>query len=56
MQSFVKIESLQNGEITILTTDTGKSYLMSQIFPVASMSLNAIRVNKILAKFLDLQY
>ena len=32
MQSFMKIKSSQNGKITLLTTDLGKSYPSGEIF------------------------
>ena len=50
MRSFVKIKSSQNGEITLSTTDIVKSCSSRDFFYVASMSLNAIRENKNLAK------
>ena len=52
MRSFVKIKSLQNGEITLLFTDIGKSY------PSRKFLAWQIRLLTLFAKikFPDLQY
>ena len=50
MRSFVKLRSSRNGKITLSYTDEGKS-CHSRDFYVSNMSFNAIRENKILAKF-----
>ena len=49
MQSFVKIKSSRNAEITQSLTDIGKS-CPSRDFSVTNMSFKAIREDKILAK------
>ena len=46
MQSFVKIKSSQNGEITLSFTDLGKSCISDEFLT----SFNSIRKNKILAE------
>ena len=56
MQCFMKIKPSQNGEITLLFTDIGKScpsrkFLMGQI-----CLLPLFMIIKFLQKFLDLQY
>ena len=59
MQSFMKMNS-RNGEIILSFTDADKSchshnFLTSQIC-LANMSFKAICQNKILTKFLNLQF
>ena len=51
MQSFVKINSSGNGEITPWFT-----MLQAQIFNVENISFNSIRENKIISNFFNLQY
>ena len=48
MRSFVKIKSLQKGEITHLLMKVNRVIVAN--FYVANMSFNAIRENKILAE------
>ena len=49
MRSFVKIKSLRNGKITVIT-DVGQSCPSRANFNIPNMCLKAIRNNKILAK------
>ena len=50
MRSFVKIKPSRIGDITLSFTDISKSCIVRDFFYVASVSFNAIRENKILAK------
>ena len=51
VQSFVKIKSSHNGEITLSFTDIGKACHSPEFqMSLRNMSFNAIRENKILAK------
>ena len=47
---FRENKSSPNGEITLSTTDIGKSYTSCEIFWLQVCLVNAIRENKILAK------
>ena len=47
---------LENGETTLSFTDIVLSCTSRDFFSVANMLFNAIRENKVLAKFPDLQY
>ena len=55
MRSFVKIKSSQNGEVTLLFTDIGKSCLSREFLMSLICFFNANRKNKILAKIFNLQ-
>ena len=46
----MKIKPSQNGEITLLFTEVGKSCPRSEFFKVANMPFNAFLRNKVLAK------
>ena len=50
MRSFVKIKPSQNGEIILSFTDLANHAQVGN-FNVTNVSFNAIRENKILAKF-----
>ena len=56
MQSFVKIKSSQNGEITLSTTDIGQSYPSHEIFRLQVCLLTLFVKIKFSRKFPDLQY
>ena len=50
MRSFVKLKPSRNDKITLSFIDIRKSCLSREFFHITSMSFNAIRENKVLAK------
>ena len=56
MRSFVKTKSSRNGEITLSTTDIGKSYPCSEFFRSQVCLLTLFAKIKFSQKFPDLQY
>ena len=54
MRSLVKIKPSRNGKITLSFIDKRKFCLSREFFHITNMNLNAISVNKIIAKISEI--